>query len=94
MGLRPAWALLWVLLLGGGALACLLPLTAALPTLFSPAIYGRFVPQHAYRAPGITLLAPVALGIILFTLCAALYFWLTALPQTLRYRPKRRRGNG
>lgn len=90
MGLRPGLALLIVLALGAGALAGLMPLSAQLPTIFPPAIYGRFVPQHAYRASGIVLFAPVALGIVLVTLCAALYFWLTALPRTLRYRPKRR----
>jgi len=90
MGLRPGMALLIVMMVGGVALAFLMPWSAQLPTLFPPATYGRFVPQHGYRAPGIVLLAPVALGILLVTLCTGLYFWLTAMPLTLRYRPKRR----
>lgn len=92
MGLRPPLALLLVILLGGGALALLLPLVSPLPPLFPPAIYGHFVPQHDYRAPGVVLLAPVAISIVIFVLCAGLFFWLIALPRTLRYRPKRKKG--
>lgn len=92
MGFRPAVALFWSTLLFGGALAWLLPLTTGLPPLFPPAVYGPFMPQHAYRASGMMLLVPVAVSILAFIPCAGLYFWLTALPRTLRYRPKRRRG--
>jgi hypothetical protein len=93
MGLRPPVALLLTLLAGTAALALLLPLVSDLPPLFPPGVYGRFVPQHGYRAPGVVVLAPVAAGILVLTLCAGLFFWLTALPRTLRYRPQRKKRN-
>jgi hypothetical protein len=91
MGLRPPIALLLAVLVGTAALALLLPLVAGLPPLFPPVVYGRFVPQHGYRASGVVLLAPVAAGILVLILCAGLFFWLTALPRTLHYRPRRKK---
>jgi hypothetical protein len=73
---------------GAAVLYCLLPLTAPLPVV-SPEVFVPFNPQHEYKAPGIMAFAPVLAGIAVVTVCACIYFWLTALPPRLRYRRHR-----
>jgi uncharacterized membrane protein len=89
MGLRPWPAALLVGALCIAAVAWLVPLAARDTRYPSIAVYRALAGNgSSYKfAQEWMLFTPIIAGIVIITLCMALWGWLVAMPKVLRYRP-------
>src|SRR4051795_13192454 len=85
MGVRPWIAAVIAAAVGLTLTACVFPLAGLHPLFTRPDLYYRFSPHGSEWAP-----APIAFaGAVIVTISVGVYFWLTDVPKTIRYRPRR-----